>query len=118
MMRSASGSIQVVTNVARLRVGMPSSTISFSIRPIASSAVMPDLRQLVVGGGLEQVAVAVTLLEALDLLARELGRMSVGVGSTLLMGRHVAIVPPTQGGRRSAVAKNETQSSDRLPRWL
>ncbi len=35
-----------------------------------------DLRQLVVGGGLEQVAVAVALLQALDLLARELGRMS------------------------------------------
>ena len=31
-----------------------------------------DLRQLVIGSGLEQVAVAVALLEALDLLAREL----------------------------------------------
>ena len=51
MMRSASGSIQVVTNVARLRIGMPSSTISFSINPCASSAVMPILGSLSSGAG-------------------------------------------------------------------
>jgi hypothetical protein len=38
---SASGSIQVVTNVARLRIGIPSRTISFSINPCASWALMP-----------------------------------------------------------------------------
>ena len=48
---SASGSIQVVTNVARLRAGRPSSTISCWTRPIASSAVMPALGSFSLGAG-------------------------------------------------------------------
>ena len=39
--RLASGSIQVVTNVARLRIGIPSSTSSSPIRRMASTAGMP-----------------------------------------------------------------------------
>ena len=39
--RCASGSIQVVTNVARLRIGIPSSTSSSATSRIASVAVMP-----------------------------------------------------------------------------
>ena len=39
--RCASGSIQVVTNVARLRIGIPSSTSSSSISRIASVADIP-----------------------------------------------------------------------------
>ena len=41
MIRCASGSIQVVTNVARLRIGMPSSTSSSPISRIASTDRMP-----------------------------------------------------------------------------
>ena len=41
MMRCASGSIHVVTNVARLRAGSPSSTSSWPISRIASTAGMP-----------------------------------------------------------------------------
>ena len=48
---SASGSIHVVTNVARLRVGRPSSTVSASIRPFASAGVMPRFGSLWSGAG-------------------------------------------------------------------
>ena len=41
MIRCASGSIQVVTKVARLRLGSPSSASSSSTSRIASSEVMP-----------------------------------------------------------------------------
>ena len=41
MIRCASGSIQVVTKVARLRQGSPSSTSSSSTSRIASSADIP-----------------------------------------------------------------------------
>ena len=49
--RCASGSIQVVTNVARLRIGIPSSTNSSPISLIASTELHAVLRQLVVGRG-------------------------------------------------------------------
>ena len=49
--RCASGSIQVVTNVARLRIGMPSSTSSSPISRIASVERMPNCGRLLSGAG-------------------------------------------------------------------
>jgi hypothetical protein len=65
----ASGSIHVVTNVARLRMGMPSSTSSSPISRIASTDRIPMLRQGVVGRRLEQEPIAVPgsdLVEVVD----------------------------------------------------
>ena len=42
MIRCTSGSIQVVTKVARLRCGLPLSVRSSAIRRIASGAGMPS----------------------------------------------------------------------------
>ena len=63
MIRCASGSIHVVTNVARLRCGSPSSTSSWPISRIASTRRHPDLRQLVVWNVLADVLVAEPALE-------------------------------------------------------
>ena len=49
--RWASGSIQVVTNVARLRIGMPSSTSSSPISRIASTDRMPCCGSWLSGAG-------------------------------------------------------------------
>ena len=49
--RCASGSIQVVTNVARLRIGMPSSTSSSSISRIASTDRIPCFGSWLSGAG-------------------------------------------------------------------
>ena len=46
MIRCASGSIQVVTKVARLRAGSPSSARSSATSRMASTAVMPVVREL------------------------------------------------------------------------
>ena len=51
MIRCASGSIHVVTNVARLRIGMPSSTRSSPISRIASTDRMPCLGSWLSGAG-------------------------------------------------------------------
>ena len=51
MIRCASGSIHVVTNVARLRIGMPSSTSSSPIRRIASTDRMPCFGSSLSGAG-------------------------------------------------------------------
>ena len=51
MIRCASGSIHVVTNVARLRIGMPSSTSSSPISRIASTARMPCSGSALSGDG-------------------------------------------------------------------
>ena len=66
MIRCASGSIHVVTNVARLRCGIPSRTSSSPISRIASTDAHAVLGQLVVGRGLEQEAVAVVARERLE----------------------------------------------------
>ena len=58
MIRCASGSIQVVTKVARLRCGSPSSASSSSTRRIASTAVMPVSGSLVARHLLGEEAVA------------------------------------------------------------
>ena len=49
MIRCASGSIQVVTKVARLRCGLPSSVRSSAIRRIASGAGMPTSGRSMLG---------------------------------------------------------------------
>ena len=51
MIRWASGSIQVVTNVARLRIGIPSSTSSSPISRMASTAAMPCSGSSLSGAG-------------------------------------------------------------------
>ena len=51
MIRCASGSIHVVTNVARLRIGIPSSTSSSPISRIASTDRMPCLGSWLSGAG-------------------------------------------------------------------
>ena len=51
MIRCASGSIQVVTKVARFRCGMPSSTSSSPISRIASTARMPCCGSALSGAG-------------------------------------------------------------------
>ena len=50
MTRCASGSIQVVTNVARLRIGMPSRTSSSPISRIASIDAHAVLRAAALSG--------------------------------------------------------------------
>ena len=51
MIRCASGSIHVVTNVARLRIGMPSRTSSSPISRIASTARIPCSGSRLSGAG-------------------------------------------------------------------
>ena len=51
MMRCASGSIQVVTKVARLRMGMPSRTSSSPSSRMASTARIPCLGSRWSGAG-------------------------------------------------------------------
>ena len=51
IIRCASGSIHVVTNVARLRIGMPSSTSSSPISRIASTDRMPCFGSALSGAG-------------------------------------------------------------------
>ena len=87
MIRWASGSIHVVTNVARLRIGMPSRTSSSPISRMASVARHPVLGQLIVGSRLAEEPVAVALREGLEMLGE-------GV---------VAVRRPT--GRRRMLAK-------------
>ena len=60
MIRCASGSIQVVTKVARLCCGSPSRASSSPIRRIASTRGMPRAGKLVLGHLLGEEAVAVT----------------------------------------------------------
>ena len=70
---SASGSIHVVTNVARLRVGQAVEHHLLLDQAHRFLRGHPGGGELVVGGGLEQVAVPVEALECLDLPACELG---------------------------------------------
>ena len=51
MIRCASGSIHVVTNVARLRIGIPSSTNSSPISRIASTDRIPCFGSALSGAG-------------------------------------------------------------------
>ena len=91
MIRCASGSIHVVTNVARLRIGIPSSTSSSPISRIASTARMPCSGSCVVGRRLEQEAVAVRGRERLELLDQSGPIAAVrggGAGRVVLVDRH------------------------------
>ena len=118
MTRWASGSIHVVTNVARLRIGIPSSTSSSSMSRMASAAGMPCSRQPVVGRGLEEEAVAELRAEGVELLddglaavprPRRLGRALLDrhgrtSSETSGVGRQEA--PPSRGGAHHPVRMN------------
>ena len=66
MIRWASGSIHVVTKVARLRVGMPSSTDFLAQQAHGIDRRHADLRQLVVGRVAEQEGIAVAVAVGVD----------------------------------------------------
>ena len=70
MTRWASGSIQVVTKVARLRIGSPSRISSSPISRMASTAGIPCSGRCSSGAGFEQEAVAEPSGELVDLLAQ------------------------------------------------
>ncbi len=79
MIWRASGSIHVVTKVARLRIGSPSSSSSSPIRRIASIARMPCSGSSWSGDGLAQEAVAVRPPELVELGCQaRLGRVVQG----------------------------------------
>ena len=92
MIRCASGSIHVVTNVARLRIGMPSSTRSSSISRIASTERIPCFGSALSGAGSSRKRLPYCGRESVELLEQggPLGavrRRRRGLG--VLTDRHV-----------------------------
>ena len=104
MIRCASGSIQVVTKVARLRSGMPSRTSSSPISRIASSGSMPSVGELVVRGVLEQEVVAelppevfVSAFHALPLFELPAAGRGLPVAAGAAYARITGTTPPDRG---------------------
>ena len=112
--RCASGSIQVVTKVARLRHGSPSSTSSSSTSRIASSAGHPTRRELLVGRVFGQEAVAVELRGILGVLRTRSSRPALLHRGRREPNRPARLQTPTHSDPRILGGRNLMRSGGSL----